>query len=539
MESRFAHDFSGVRVHTSAAAARSADAVEAEAYTVGTDIAFGAGRYAPGSDAGQRLLAHELTHVVQQAGAPRSAPLTVSPASSALEREAESNAVGTSEPIIGSRGDAMLQREPKKGTSVYDDSAVSLDPADPKAKGVVTGKVTRKEFGDKHTLIHQMDARVRFDSQNCTVTVPVRVAFREPTAADFASFKSVNPKRNAKAPPKDVGRKTFDRYIKAANDGLNGWFAVEFGECKGSPCSGRITRVNVEVTEDASNPDYTVSVVDGGSDGRSAVFPSSNTVVLAGKGGDVGTSTLIHEAGHMALGHGDEYEEHELPGTDSSRVREDDFSRMANEKLFGEWAVFHERHFAFVPSFLKAAMQQLGTPCTAELKALSKPRLDFDVFSFDAGYSNLNGRGGLSIGLGAGVGLLSTSRDWRAFLDIHGTFLSGLDTPFQMAFLLGARLGFDKRFTPSSGGVFLGGYAEAGKGFFDVPDARTPTNPRAKTQFSAPYGEAGARLGYGFSPDGTFLPKVYVEGAAGTTFNFRDPNQQHWFRLGLGAALEF
>jgi hypothetical protein len=69
MEDRLQHDFSDVRVHTDGEAARSADALDAHAYTVGPDIVFGAGEYAPSSASGRRLLAHELTHVVQQAGA--------------------------------------------------------------------------------------------------------------------------------------------------------------------------------------------------------------------------------------------------------------------------------------------------------------------------------------------------------------------------------------------------------------------------------------------------------------------------------------
>ncbi len=68
MEPRFGHDFSRVRVHADAKAAESARAVQAQAYTVGRNVVFGAGQYAPGTDAGRRLLAHELTHVVQQGG---------------------------------------------------------------------------------------------------------------------------------------------------------------------------------------------------------------------------------------------------------------------------------------------------------------------------------------------------------------------------------------------------------------------------------------------------------------------------------------
>jgi hypothetical protein len=66
MESRFDEDLSAVRVHVGARAAESAEALHAEAYTVGRDIYFAAGRYAPRTPEGERLLAHELAHTIQQ-----------------------------------------------------------------------------------------------------------------------------------------------------------------------------------------------------------------------------------------------------------------------------------------------------------------------------------------------------------------------------------------------------------------------------------------------------------------------------------------
>lgn len=65
-EPRFGHDFSTVQIHHDSAAARSAQDVDAHAYTVGRHVVFGQGRYAPDSHAGRELLAHELAHVVQQ-----------------------------------------------------------------------------------------------------------------------------------------------------------------------------------------------------------------------------------------------------------------------------------------------------------------------------------------------------------------------------------------------------------------------------------------------------------------------------------------
>ncbi|MGH8559406.1 MAG: eCIS core domain-containing protein [Methylococcales bacterium] len=91
MEPRFGHDFSRVRVHTDSRAAESALAVNALAYTVGRDVVFGTGQHAPHTRAGQKLLAHELTHAVQQgetAHAQRH-DATIGPAQDAYESEAE------------------------------------------------------------------------------------------------------------------------------------------------------------------------------------------------------------------------------------------------------------------------------------------------------------------------------------------------------------------------------------------------------------------------------------------------------------------
>lgn len=65
-EPRFGHDFSEVQVHKDAQAAESARAINAQAFTIGKDVVFGAGQYTPKTSKGKRLLAHELTHTIQQ-----------------------------------------------------------------------------------------------------------------------------------------------------------------------------------------------------------------------------------------------------------------------------------------------------------------------------------------------------------------------------------------------------------------------------------------------------------------------------------------
>jgi hypothetical protein len=80
---------SDVRVHADDRADALAASVEARAFATGSDIFFARGEYRPRTSAGDQLLAHELTHVVQQRGAPRSGPLTVSQPGDACELEAE------------------------------------------------------------------------------------------------------------------------------------------------------------------------------------------------------------------------------------------------------------------------------------------------------------------------------------------------------------------------------------------------------------------------------------------------------------------
>jgi hypothetical protein len=92
-EPRYGHDFSRVRVHADHRAGESARAMNAAAYTVGSQIAFAEGRYRPYTAAGRRLLAHELAHVAQQSGASAPSPdLEVGRPSDAAERAADAAA---------------------------------------------------------------------------------------------------------------------------------------------------------------------------------------------------------------------------------------------------------------------------------------------------------------------------------------------------------------------------------------------------------------------------------------------------------------
>jgi len=104
------HDFSAVRVHTDETAAASAAAVSAQAYTVGSNVVFGADRYRPASAEGRGLLAHELTHVRQQARAAPGGPLRIVDDRSA---EAEANRAAAAPVRPMQRALQRLEEEPE------------------------------------------------------------------------------------------------------------------------------------------------------------------------------------------------------------------------------------------------------------------------------------------------------------------------------------------------------------------------------------------------------------------------------------------
>lgn len=97
LEGRMGADFSDVRIHTGARADESARSINAQAYTVGTDVVFRSGAYEPDSPSGRHVLAHELAHVMQQkagpvSGTPAPGGISISHPSDAFEQAAERSA---------------------------------------------------------------------------------------------------------------------------------------------------------------------------------------------------------------------------------------------------------------------------------------------------------------------------------------------------------------------------------------------------------------------------------------------------------------
>lgn len=134
MESRFGEDFGDVRVHTDAKASASAESVGANAYTVGSDIVFRSGHFDSASPTGQRTIAHELSHVVQQRSGPvdgSEAPggIRLSDPSDRFERAADSTAdqvMNSSAPASASSGGGSGGPSVQLEAAEEDESGVAI-----------------------------------------------------------------------------------------------------------------------------------------------------------------------------------------------------------------------------------------------------------------------------------------------------------------------------------------------------------------------------------------------------------------------------
>jgi hypothetical protein len=147
MERRLGHDFGDVRVHTDGAASESAKSVNAHAYTVGSNVVFQRDKYDPGSSDGQTMLAHELTHVVQQRsgpvdGTPAVGGVRVSDPSDRFEREAAATAdrvmSGPASPTVSTASTAIVA-----GTAVQREAAPEEE--EPTAQGMFVQREAEEE----------------------------------------------------------------------------------------------------------------------------------------------------------------------------------------------------------------------------------------------------------------------------------------------------------------------------------------------------------------------------------------------------------
>jgi hypothetical protein len=176
MEPRFGHAFSTVRVHADARASESARAVKARAYTHGQDVVFGAGQFVPETNPGKSLLAHELTHVVQQ-----------SDRSPVLQRKPDEKAQGAGDlQLPWKHGDYSLFEEKSAGIRFL--AAMGTD----KEKSI-------------RTLIPAIGKRIAADNATIQASSRVTICIIAPTTTRFALWQG---KPVLMIDPSDAGEET-------------------------------------------------------------------------------------------------------------------------------------------------------------------------------------------------------------------------------------------------------------------------------------------------------------------------------------------
>ena len=157
LEPRFGYDFSQVRVHMDSRATESAQSIGARAYTVGQDIVFGKKQYAPATDKGQRLLAHELTHVIQQTHGITGSDQTLESQADTQENYGSSSRLYTS--VKERNPITRLQLKPDRITAITVNLATSTVTISIDDGSTISGSV-------RHTNLTQGNYRARWDSSN-------------------------------------------------------------------------------------------------------------------------------------------------------------------------------------------------------------------------------------------------------------------------------------------------------------------------------------------------------------------------------------
>jgi hypothetical protein len=500
-EPRFQADFSTVRVHAGETASASARQLSARAYTVGQHIVFGRDRFAPHTAAGRALLAHELTHTIQQ-GHANSMPHEITSSHDAAEEAARhggTRALAGATPAIAPSAPAIARDE---GTAEVVDTVTQYQPRG----SVYSAKMQRDQYRT-HAEAQQaqqpqagkaappkMDtgyANISLDTSTGALTVPVTVTVRAATPGDLA-LSSTSPQKPSYTISNTKVNEVANQFIAECNSGLNNWFTLYVPPCQGVPFAGRELPITVQVTRTtAPNADFAVAVSP--NDARSFEHSSGVVVLFTG---DTDPVTWRHEGSHMALGLPDEYAE-----TDEA-VRRQAPLQTGEQRVFHDWTlagdsgawgiftVLRARHFSFVPVFVKKVLTSLGHPeCVPVLHEVNRPQPHLLRFSFGGGASTYGG-GAAHFELGLDTGrFLDREREWRAFLGVYGQgFLTmpSLSTPNPPdAFMLGARLGFEHKWRSSRLGPTAEVYGESGAALEAGPGARG----------AAPFVGAGASLG--------------------------------------------
>ena len=573
-ESRFNHDFGHVRVHSDARAAESAQAVDALAYTVGRDVVFGSGRYAPRSDDGRKLLAHELSHVVQQAGSTvhdvRS--LQLGDPSSSLEQEADAAATGAvggaHSPSTASSG--IVQRacsndpecKPKKphalpGTNVKGSATHFTESVESEQKelAVKEHRKTPEEIREEHCNKQPPDPECTKDGHGRRA-VAFEELFRTFVAAQTKSVTGVFVDMDM---PADYGAyfTSCDNFTPKI-EGDHCIFVPERLEKQAARYQKGEKEVGGRSREDWLTKTFSTLT----HEFEHARF-REEFIPPKLRSGACKFSHVSHELSELAA------EMSEFPvrfralATKSWSERRSALDAWFNYKLTQP-----QKHGETIAGILKAIRCRcecdevdayvknvvvFTTENWTEVEKntfhteLRDPRwkLDWPIETpapprdlpgymlrphLELGYSRL-GTGGYAFSGGLDVGIpVDRLGKWQVLLGAQGRMLGGLGPEHETAYLLGLKFGFLKGPTLGRAGLEYSLYGEAGLGYFQK-------NLETKR---GTYAGGGASIGYRgeLDPKG-LIPFVSLELAGGAEVDFTKPSIQRTFVSGVTASFGF
>jgi hypothetical protein len=460
-EPRFGTSFADVRLHTNHNAAQKAEAINARAYTSGNHIVFNRGQYNPASHSGKYLMAHELTHTIQQGS--RNSSTIIVPKLQRDEFEPWPGQLGND--VAGTRettGDIVREQVERTGDPTY----AQLDPM-----------------------------LLEFNRATCALTVRKEINFvRAGSGASQLSETDFNELK--------------ERILRIANEQLNGWVSLHVDQTDGCPiqCVNGDISVTVVASEGSGTHSTTLNLH------RSFGREDAGNI-----GADASTRTIWHEMGHIVLGAADEYAEANRPdGTPrpASRVHTSDWSIMSAEGN-ARRAMMHARHF----SHLGAWLGRRFPDCTFSINETSRPIVvEFSPVLMLGGFGAA-GHGGLYYSAGMNIGIpLTRLRQLQFILGPRINFIYDAGEANMLQLLMGFRAGLEGQF--GSTGFRLGGFGEGGGvGFTDLGRGTFGASPYVEGGLGFGYSLMGGSFNLGLEVAGGGREFALPAPTTGTEFS--------------------
>lgn len=577
MESRFATDLGGVRVHAGNEAAELNRDLSARAFTFGSDIFFGEGEYRPDTNAGRHLIAHELAHVGQGGSVVRRCADAKHEAiydAKIAEIKALDEYTSLDADDMAKADTIMIEGRAKADCLYYAKKLKVLFTTPEKG----TEEVVEKQRKETAAAVTAEETRLKTPEAQQKLEV-------EEEATKDPEPEPEPPVEEGKAPPPAPAPKKGARdwtphqtrfgdgiYKVDARDLANIYVKVKINLVpRGSGTWDDVNKIksledaiekhasrrgfvlNIEFVNPTNDPDFKKD------DETVEIAANPKWPDATNWGGDA--RTCAHELYHVLNFKLDRYDYIEHHAKNKQMIIPDRLHWFLEqmhkpagfdkpESLMGESGQYPiEEDICTIAQLdvktcVEAREKLLAPvpPLEPELEASVKFRTPFSFTVPTFGYANLGGSSGVFASLGYDLSIPMTYQgDWRLFLGAHATFLSQLEAEKRMAFLIGARLAVEKAWsTRKTGGLVVGGFGEVGEAYVQDKDA-----PGSTSFVHGAYGYGGVNLGYRIPYMDLTIDAELGGGATEelglhdpTTF-IRDPQMVPFFTAGVRATFMF